>query len=453
MTTFVIASDGTKLMPTTNIKKVRKLLKSKRAIIHCYKPFTIQLKYDTTKVTQPVELAIDAGYVHIGLSVKSDKHEFVSAQYDTLTDEVERHNNQFEYRRARRNHKTRYRKARFNNRKSTKKSGWLAPSLQHKLELHVQLFKTYNKVTPITNVIIEIAQFDTQLLEAIEKGLTLPTGTMYQMGARYGYDTLREAVFARDNHKCICCGKSSIKDGVILKVHHLGYLNNDRSNRLNNLATVCINCHTAKNHKPGGQLYDLKPKLKTYKGAAFMNAIKYNIYNSIKNEFVNTHITYGTITKHNRNLLNIIKSHANDAYCIGDYRPKHRCITKHYKKNRRNNRVLEKFYDAKYIDIRDSKVKSGAQLSCGRTNRSKHRNNIKNERLYRGNKISKGRRSIRRTHYSLRPHDIVSYKGIKDTVVGVQNNGTYVKLKKLNKIVKSDNVTIISHVNGWIEVA
>ena len=69
---------------------------------------------------QDVECCIDTGYGHIGISIKSLKHEYVHAQYDNLKDEVEKHNDQRKYRRTRRNH-LRYRPARFNNR--TKKEG------------------------------------------------------------------------------------------------------------------------------------------------------------------------------------------------------------------------------------------------------------------------------------------------------------------------------------------
>ena len=78
MTTFIIALDGTQLMPSTNVKKVRKLLKSKRAIIYCYEPFTIQLQYETTKYKQPIEFKEDTGYQNIGVSIASKKHEYVS---------------------------------------------------------------------------------------------------------------------------------------------------------------------------------------------------------------------------------------------------------------------------------------------------------------------------------------------------------------------------------------
>ncbi len=122
-----------------------------------------------------------------------------------------------------------------------------------------------------------------------------PQGNDYQQGEQYGYATLREAVFARDNYTCICCGKSAVKDGVILKIHHLGYLTGDRSSRMANLGSVCDGCHTSKNHKPGGRLYGLKPTLKSFKGAAFMTMVRYSMIEQLENTTpdVDIQITYG----------------------------------------------------------------------------------------------------------------------------------------------------------------
>ena len=55
MTIFVIAEDGTKLMPTFNIKKVRHMLKSGSAVICKHNPFTIRLTYKSSKCIQPIE--------------------------------------------------------------------------------------------------------------------------------------------------------------------------------------------------------------------------------------------------------------------------------------------------------------------------------------------------------------------------------------------------------------
>lgn len=300
---------------------------------------------------------------------------------------------------------------------------------------------------PISNACIEIGQFDTQVLQAIEEGKPMPEGLDYQHGPLYEHDTLREAVFSRDNYKCICCGKSAIVDSVILRTHHIGFWHGDRTNRLSNLASVCTNCHTSKNHQTGGKLYGLKSITKNFKGATFMNSVKFKLYEEF-NELVPTKVTFGSITKRNRLTVNLSKTHANDAYSMGDFRPKHRSNTKTYKKRRRNNRILSKFYDAKFIDIRDGKTKAGKDLSCGRTNRSEIRNSSKSERIYRGKKISKGKIVVRKQHYQCRPGDIVWYQGIKRIVKGVLSNGTRVRLDN-DKDITLKKVKLYHHINGW----
>ena len=396
------------------------------------------------------EYCCDTGYQHIGISIKSQTHEYVNEERILLKDETERHNDQRKYRRTRRN-RLRYRKARWQNRRNNQicKDGF-APSVRNKRDIHINLFKMYYDVMPITSATFEMGQFDTQLLKAIEEGNDIPQGTDYQKGERYGYSTLREAVLTRDNYKCICCNKSAIKDGVILEMHHLGYLVGDRTDRMNNLATVCTNCHTSKNHQPGGKLYVLKPKLKAFKGATFMTMVRFNMFAKLKESAsdIKFHMTYGAMTKLKRRELNRKKSHSNDAYCMGNFHPKHRTDFKCYQKLRRNNRILSKFYDAKYIDLRNGTTKSGKQLSCNRTNRRELRNSDKNERIYRGQKISKGRISTRKQHYQYRPHDYVWFKGIRYTVKGVQDKGKRVALQEQLPIsVKKIEKCI--HANGW----
>ena len=203
MLTFVVDINGNPLMPTYNIKKVRKRLKEGKAKIFGHNPFTIQLLYELPKqeapYTQPVEFCEDTGKEHIGLSIKSEKHEYAHAQYDNLPDEKQRHDARRRYRRDRRNRK-RYRAPRFNNRRASKKEGWLAPSVRNAKDNHVRLYERYKKVCPITDVYLEVGQFDTQALEAIQNGNPLPEGKDYQHGSRYKVDTLREAVFFRDGY-------------------------------------------------------------------------------------------------------------------------------------------------------------------------------------------------------------------------------------------------------------
>ena len=133
---------------------------------------------------------------------------------------------------------------------------------------------------------------------------------------------------------------------------------------------------------------------------------------------------------------------------MGEFHPKFRTNFKHYQKLRRNNRVLSKFYDAKYIDLRDGSIKSGKQLSCNRTNRSEMRNSDKNERIYRGQKVSKGKTVVRKQHYQYRPYDLIWYENTKYIVKGVQDKGKRIALQNhlpapISKIKKS------IHTKGW----
>lgn len=452
-TVAVISASGKKLMPT-NSYRARRLLKSKRAVIYKYRPvFTIKLADRTNGYTQPIEYKCDTGYQNIGISICSDTKEFVNEQRDLLKDEVKRHSDSRKYRRTRRNRLC-YRKKRFDNRRGMISKDGFAPSIRNKRDVHVRLYEEYYKVFPITKAVFEMGQFDTQVLKAVEARLPVPVGTDYQRGERYGYATLREAVFARDDYKCICCGKSAIKDGVKLRIHHIGYLSGDRSNRMANLGSVCENCHTSKNHKPGGKLYSLKPELKTFKGATFMTTVRYSMVKKLKvtTPDVDIKVTYGAATKLARKDLNVKKTHSNDAYCMGEFHPKHRSDFKHYKKCRRNNRVLSKFYDAKYRDLRDGSIKTGSQLSCGRTSRSISRHTELNERIYRGHKISKGKFVVRRQHYQYRPGNIVWVEGKRYTVKGIISNGTRIALNERNP-VSVGKIDKTVHTGGWTKVS
>ena len=115
MSVAVISKTGIRLMPTSEYR-ARHLLKAGKAVIEQYRPiFTIRLTDREDGKTQPIEDACDTGYQHVGVSIKSEKHEFAHAQYDMLSNEAERHNDRRKYHRTRRNRK-RYRKPRFDNR-------------------------------------------------------------------------------------------------------------------------------------------------------------------------------------------------------------------------------------------------------------------------------------------------------------------------------------------------
>ncbi len=301
---------------------------------------------------------------------------------------------------------------------------------------------------PITDITFEMGEFDTQLLKAIEEGKPIPVGTDYQHGERYGIETLRSAVFGRDNYTCQCCGST---EGPFC-VHHVVPRSEGGTNRMSNLATVCTDCHIPPNHKCGGKLWKLKQDWhpSTFKGATFMTSVRWQMLDALKEEFQDAkiHLTYGASTKGTRRILHMQKSHINDAFCMGQFHPKHRTQHYLYSKNRRNKRVLASFYDAKYIDSRDGSKKSGQQLFNGRTKRN-HTLDNENLHIYRACKVSKGRTSIRRQHYLIQQWDIVIYNGKKQIVKGIQNLGAYVKLVN-NKVIPIRNIRIHSYAGGYV---
>ena len=421
----VLSNVGKPMMPTTEYK-ARKLIEKGRAIPYQYKPmFTIMILDRSGGYTQPIELKEDTGYEHIGISVCSQKHEYERKEIITLLDEPEKHHDARMYRRTRRN-RLGYRPPRFDNRK--KENGWIPPSLQHKIDIHLYWFNQYAEVLPITDAVFEIGTFDTQRLNAIEKGEKLPYGEDYQKGEQADFYTLRDAVFARDDYTCVVCGKG-IQDGAVLRTHHVGYRHGDRSNRMSNLVTVCDHCHTTKNHQEGGALYNLKSPTKKKANAAFMNVARQRIIDCAKKSHpkINISCAFGSETKMSRKNLQIEKSHTNDAYAMGEFHPKHRCNEKIFQKVRRNNRILSRFYDAKYIDRRDGLTKTGKQLSSGRTNRN-HKLDSENFRVYRGKKIQKGRTATRQQVYEFKTKDIVLYQGKRYVVKGTNNKGQNVQL-------------------------
>ena len=186
-----------------------------------------------------------------------------------------------------------------------------------------------------------------------------------------------------------------------------------------------------------------------------MNAVRWQIVNALYatygKEFVT--ITYGAMTKEKRIALQLEKTHSNDAYAMGDYYPAHRCVFRHYQKRRRNNRVLEKFYDATYIDARTGNKAKGKELFNGRINRN-HKKDSENFHKYRSKKVSKGRRSIRRQRYAIQPYDTVRLEGKTYITSGCHNKGTrlLIPANGKSKSVAISKVQVVCHAGAWIQI-
>lgn len=232
---YALNSNGQPLMPTKRYGKVRRLLKSGQAVVINRCPFTIQLMYENTTHTQPVSLGVDAGSKTIGLSATTKDKVLYEAEVTLRNDIVELLSTRRQNRRTRRNRKTRYRQPRFSNRIQSKNKGWLAPSVQQKVDTHLKVVEDVCKILPISKIIVEVASFDIQKIKNPDI-----EGTNYQQGEQLNFWNVREYVLFRDGHTCQRCkGKSKDK---VLNVHHIESRKTG-GDAPNNLIALCETCH------------------------------------------------------------------------------------------------------------------------------------------------------------------------------------------------------------------
>src|SRR3972149_3098854 len=150
MFVYILNKDGKHLM-TNCPRKARLLLKAGKAKVDQITPFTIQLLYGSSGYKQDLTLGVDSGFKHIGLSAVSEKAELFSSEVKLRTDMVDLNSERRQYRRPRRHRKTRYRQSRFLNRR--KPEGWLAPSIQHKLDSHKKVVAQVCSLLPVSQIV------------------------------------------------------------------------------------------------------------------------------------------------------------------------------------------------------------------------------------------------------------------------------------------------------------
>lgn len=348
---LVIGVNGMGLMPT-NPRKARLLIKSKKAKVVRTMPFTIELLYKTGCATQKINLGIDTGSQHVGAGITSKitqsnnqnrkfkvlsktEYEFRSTMEKRQLMETRK-----TYRRGRRYRKVRYRKPKFKTKTSYKyvedprkgsshwkkvkheygtnrPEGWLPPSIQQKVNHHIQIIDRYlEALPPHVHLTIEIGRFDMQRIDN-------PTihNEQYQQGRMYDNENVKAYALSKYNYRCpICGGKfgSYRKDGstVLPEMHHIHYRSKGASDNPDDLIPVCNQCHSAKNHKEGGALDELrKSSIKRIRGKrdmSFMNIVA----SRLREEYPCATFTYGNITNADRKDLHLGKTHANDAVAI-----------------------------------------------------------------------------------------------------------------------------------------
>ena len=316
-------------MPTTP-SKARRLLKDGKAKVVKREPFTIRLLVTTGETKQDITLGVDAGSKMIGLSATTDKQELFSAEVELRNNIVDLLSTRRQNRRTKRS-RLRYREPRFNNRIKSKPKGWLAPSVENKINTHLNIIQKLYKILPISKIIVEVASFDIQKI----KNPSI-SNEEYQQGDQLGFWNVREYVLFRDGHKCH--GKKDCK-GQILNVHHIESRKTG-GNSPGNLITLCENCH--KDYHNGELKLNLK-RGKSFRDATFMGIMRWAFYNKLKEIYSNVQLTYGYITKNTRITNGLPKEHRTDALCISGNPMVKRLNNWYYiKQVRKHNRQIHK---------------------------------------------------------------------------------------------------------------
>jgi len=312
---FVLDKHGRPLMPC-HPARARKLLSSGRARVHHLAPFVIRLvdrEVKNSKVSG-VEVGIDPGSKFTGISVfrpsPKGRVGLVSIElehrgYDIHCKMQRRAN----YRRRRRSANLRRRAPRFNNR--TKPKGWLAPSLQHRVNSTVSIVNKLRKWSPVTVIHQELVRFNLRS----ENGELNRYEVREWLGAKYGW-------------QCTYCGASDAP----LQVDHIQPKSRGGSDQLSNLTLACVTCNQSKNSsnlrewlstrlppKKAKELADLALSRRTpsMRDAAAVNATKNALKRALEATGLPVHTGTGGRTSWNRSRFHVAKSHTLDALCVG----------------------------------------------------------------------------------------------------------------------------------------
>ena len=331
MAVFVLDRSGKPLMPCTE-KRARLLLERGRARIHRVVLFVIRLTDRRVEdcASQPLCVKLDPGSKSTGLALVRE-----TQRTDTDTGEIHRaaavlnlmelmHRGRqiSEALTARRNMRRRrrgnlrYRAPRFLNRRN-KGKGWLAPALQHRVDTTRAWIARLQRWAPVTTISSELVRFDLQALENPDI-----EGAQYQQGTLAGYE-VREYLLEKWGRQCAYCGTT----GVPLQVEHIYPKARGGSNRVSNLTLACGPCNTAKDSRLVEDFLAKDPKRlatikaqarKPLKDAAAVNATRWALANALKTTGLPVELSSGGLTKFNRAQLNMPKTHALDAACVGE---------------------------------------------------------------------------------------------------------------------------------------
>lgn len=312
-------------------KRARLLLERGRARIHRLIPFVIRMtdRESDSCQFQPVCVKLDPGSKATGMALVRE-----SEALDLSTGEILRQVTalslfELTHRgraisesltarssmRRRRRGNLRYRSPRFLNR--AKPKGWLAPSLQHRVDTTQAWVKRLCRWAPVTRIASELVRFDMQAMENPEI-----EGAQYQQGTLAGYE-VREYLLEKWSRMCAYCDACDVP----LQIEHILAKARGGSNRISNLALACGKCNLKKAARSIEEFLAKDPKRlarilaqakRPLKDAAAVNATRWALANALKATGLPVELSSGGRTKFNRSRLGIPKTHGLDAVCVGE---------------------------------------------------------------------------------------------------------------------------------------
>ena len=339
MLIYIISKSGYPLMPTERTNHVQRLLNKGKARIVSKVPYTVQLKYDTDEVTQPLHGGTDPGRTNIGEAVTDSKGKVVyKAHVTTNNKDIPKHMAEKKQhrqasrrgerlrrkRRARKNGTTKVFKAgriipgcekstmlndiintesRFANRKRPER--WITPTVRQLVQTHANMVKKICSILPVTDWTMEYNRF---AFMKLEDGSI--RGIDYQNGRLKDFKNKEEYVCNLQHGKCACC------NAPIEHYHHIVQRSEGGSDTPENLIGLCKACH---NEVHSGDISLKKQGLKKkYNALSVLNqAIPY-IAEELITLFGEHHVSFcsGYETSLIRESLAANKDHPEDAVCI-----------------------------------------------------------------------------------------------------------------------------------------
>lgn len=337
-----------KPLGTCTEKRARILLSRRRACVYRYYPFTIIIKDKDIRDLENLpeyKIKIDPGSKYTGIAIVRDDNSVVLySQIEHRGDQIRKNlETRRMIRRNRRSRETRYRRCKFKdggNFDSSRKEGWLPPSVKSIADNIISIVRKYKKLLNITSCSFEAVRFDTQLLDDPDI-----KGKQYQHGTLFGYE-IKEYLLDKYGHVCQYCG--GVSEDSILEWEHVHPVSKGGSDSVKNATLACHCCNSDKSNKPLDEWLEeeksiskdtsvskkrrdlavaringihkvMKHKISgvSNRYCAWVNSTRKNVENRLFEIFNSVECASGGRTKYNREQLKLPKDHHYDALCVG----------------------------------------------------------------------------------------------------------------------------------------